>query len=227
MAANCLPSTQFSQVIYEDEFNSAKMNPEWQLIDPKGESIMWDKGQGYLEMSVEPGIDLWWGPPSGEGGNLDAPKILMAVRDDFAIETRLSTTGQQHGHGGLLVWKNPEAFLRFEKTSCAHAFRGDVRFESHLNRVLQLRGRRRWRSPHQLYLRLERHGNLFSAFCATDPTRWVSCGQTYINGDEPVMVGLHALCPGNLPPTSTRFEYFRVQKRQGEYNGGGVNDSER
>ena len=33
---------------------------------------------------------------------------------------------------------------------------------------------------------------------------------------DPVQVGLHALCPGNIPPTLTRFEYFRVFKRKSE-----------
>ena len=33
---------------------------------------------------------------------------------------------------------------------------------------------------------------------------------------DPVEVGLHALCPGNIPPTLTQFEYFRVFKRKGE-----------
>ena len=33
---------------------------------------------------------------------------------------------------------------------------------------------------------------------------------------DPVNVGLHALCPGNIPPTLTRFDYFRLLKRKGE-----------
>ena len=33
---------------------------------------------------------------------------------------------------------------------------------------------------------------------------------------DPVRVGLHALCPGNIPPTLTRFDYFRIFKRQSE-----------
>ena len=33
---------------------------------------------------------------------------------------------------------------------------------------------------------------------------------------EATDVGLHALCPGNIPPTLTRFDYFRVFKRKSE-----------
>ena len=31
-----------------------------------------------------------------------------------------------------------------------------------------------------------------------------------------VNVGVHALCPGNIPPTLTRFDFFRVFKRRSE-----------
>ena len=206
-------SSEFNTTVFEDEFDGINMNPEWMWEDPGGGG-MWQERQGYLEMSAEPGQDLWWGNPPGRGGNMDAPRILMETQGDFAIETRIRCTSQFREHGGLVVWKNPEVFLRLEKTSAAHAFRGDVRFESHINRVFQLRGRHAWRRVHQLYLRLERRGNLFSAFCATDPTRWVGCGQVYVGMGDPVQVGLHTLAPGNIPPTTTRFDYFRLQKRK-------------
>ena len=119
-------------------------------------------------------------------------------------------------HGGLLVWRSPEAFLRLEKTCGAHGFRGDVRFEQHVNRVFHLIGRRGWRRIRELYLRIERTGNLFSGYAATDPARWASVGQAYIGMGDTVQIGLHALAPGNVPPTITRFDYFRVQKRKQE-----------
>jgi hypothetical protein len=33
---------------------------------------------------------------------------------------------------------------------------------------------------------------------------------------DPLLVGLHALCPGNIPPTLTRFVFFRLKKRPSE-----------
>ena len=33
---------------------------------------------------------------------------------------------------------------------------------------------------------------------------------------DPVYVGMHALCPGNIPPTLTQFDYFRLFKRPSE-----------
>ena len=202
-------STEFSGMVFEDEFNGNKMKPEWKWIDPKGGGT-WTERQGYLEMNVSRGQDLY-------SGNMDAPRLVMQVSGDFAIETRLLVTRQQREHGGLLVWKSPEAFLRLEKTSGASHFRGDVRFERHVNRVYGLIGRGPgMRLDKYLFLRLERRGNQFSGFASSDGMSWAMCGTTYVGVGDPVMVGLHALCPGNLPPTLTRFEYFRLQKRPSE-----------
>jgi len=33
---------------------------------------------------------------------------------------------------------------------------------------------------------------------------------------DPIQVGVHALCPGNIPSTLTRFDYFRLLKRRKE-----------
>jgi len=208
-------SSEFSETVFEDEFYLDRMKPEWKWIDPKGGGV-WDARQGYLEMRADRGQDLWHGS-RGRGGNMDAPRLLMQVEGDFAIETRMRVYPQLREHGGLLVWKSPESFLRLEKTSGAHAFRGDVRFERHVNRVYGLVGRASgMQRLTQIYLRIERRGNLFSAFASTDGLNWAMCGQTFVGIGDPLLVGLHALCPGNIPPTLTRFDYFRLQKRPSE-----------
>jgi hypothetical protein len=30
--------------------------------------------------------------------------------------------------------------------------------------------------------------------------------------NDPLLVGMHALCPGNIPPTVTRFDYFKIMR---------------
>jgi len=208
-------SSEFNETVFEDEFYLDRMKPEWRWVDPKGGGS-WTARQGYLEMRADRGQDLWHGT-RGRGGNMDAPRLLMQVEGDFAAETRIRVYPQLREHGGLLVWKSPESFLRLEKTSGAHAFRGDVRFERHVNRVYTLVGRASGlRRLTEIYLRVERRGNLFSAFASTDGINWVMCGQTFVGIGDPLLVGLHALCPGNIPPTLTRFDYFRLQKRASE-----------
>ena len=207
-------SGEFTELVFEDEFIGNRMRPEWRWEDPQGGGA-WAERQGYLEMRTEPGQDLWHG--NGSGGDMSAPRLLMRVPGDFAIETRMRITPQLREHGGLLVWKNANRFLRLEKTSGPHAFRGDVRFERHVGRSFNLRGRGAGlRNVRELFLRLERRGNQFSSFASADGIQWKSCGQTNVGMGEAVDVGLHALCPGNIPPTLTRFDYFRVFKRRSE-----------
>ena len=123
---------------------------------------------------------------------------------------------QLREHGGLIIWKNENQFLRLEKTSGPHAFRGDVRFERHVNRRFGLVARGGMRNVRELFLRLERRGNQFSAFASQDGIHWRGVGVTRVAMGPRVQVGLHALCPGNIPPTLTRFDYFRLFKRRSE-----------
>jgi len=205
-------SSEFNKTVFEDEFYSDRMKPEWRWIDPKGGGT-WAARQGYLEIHADRNQDL----NPEHGGNFDAPRLVMQVSGDFAIETRLKVYPQLMEHGGLLVWKSPEAFLKLEKTAGAHNFKGDVRFEKIVSGVSSLVGRASgFRNIQQLFLRIERRGNLFAGFASTDGSNWGTCGQTYAGIGDPLLVGLHALCPGNIPPTLTRFDYFRLQKRQSE-----------
>ena len=208
-------SGEFTEMVFDDEFIGNRMRPEWRWEDPKGGGA-WAERQGYLQMRTEPGQDLWHGP-NGRGGDMSAPRLLMEVEGDFAIETRMPITPQQREHGGLLVWKHANQFLRLEKTSGPHAFRGDVRFERHVNRGYQLRGRGGGlKNARELFLRIERRGNQFSSFASDNGIQWRSCGQTNVGMGHRVRVGLHALCPGNIPPTLTRFDFFRLFKRRSE-----------
>ena len=209
-------SSEFGEVVFQDEFEGVQLRPEWRWEDPKGGGT-WSERQGYLDMRVEPGQDLWHGNPPGQGGNMDAPRLLQTISGDFAIETRIRVTPQLREHGGLLVWKDPNAFVRLEKTSGPHAFRGDVRFERHVNRVYSLVGRGAGlNNVKTVFLRLERKGNLFTGYASSDGVNWLSCGSTFVGMGDPVHVGLLSLCPGNIPATNTRFDYFRVLRRRSE-----------
>ncbi|HEX30170.1 TPA: DUF1349 domain-containing protein [Candidatus Poribacteria bacterium] len=208
-------SSQFNTLVFQDEFDGEQMNPVWRWVDPNGGGS-WSARQGYLVMRAEPGQDLWWGP-NGRGGDMSAPRLIQRISGDFAIETRIPVTPQLREHGGLLVWKDENAFLRLEKTSGPHAFRGDVRFERHINRIYQLVGRAPGlKRAKQVYLRIERSGNQFTGYASADGVNWMMCGTTNVGMGNPIWVGLHALAPGNIPPTVTRFDYFRIFRRRTE-----------
>lgn len=201
-------ATEFDRVVFEEEFKGASLDAGWQWVDPMGGGE-WRANQGYLEMRVQPGQDLWY------GANYDAPRILRPIAGDFAIETRLPVETTLLEHGGLLVWKNEHRFLRMDKTCGAHAWNGDVRFERHQWQTALLVGRGiDLRNVRQLYLRLERSGDVFTGFASADGITWQNVGSTVMGMSDPVHVGLYALAPGNVPPTLTRFDFFRISRRK-------------
>lgn len=210
-------SGEYSSMLFDDEFGNTTMDPAWRWVAPAGGGE-WSESQGYLQMNVQPGRDLWHGNPPGRGGNMDAPRLVMDLRGDFALETRIPVTPQLKEHGGILVWRHPGRFLRLEKTSGPHGFRGAVRFERHVDRVFSLvgRGPDTLINARHLYLRLERRGSQFTGFASQDGHTWTNCGTTNVGMGDPVQVGLHALCPGSIPATTTRFDYFRVYARHGD-----------
>ena len=207
---------RFRDIVFQDEFDTIR--PVWQWIDPRGDcrrelgrpatgGILRER-EGWLEVHVGPNHDLWWGP-NGRGGNMDAPRMVQPVSGDFALEIKMTSSQQRKEHGGILVWKDENRFVRLDKTSSLHAFRGDIRFETHVNRRYRAIGRGRQQSVMN-FLRLERTGHHFQAFCSTDGQNWQTCGNATVVMRDPVMVGMHALCPGNIPPTITRFDYFKI-----------------
>ena len=154
-----------------------------------------------------------WDPANVTGGTC-APRMLQEISGDFSIQVKMTCSKEQKEHGGILIWKNENLFLRLEKTSDLHAFRGDVRFEKHVYRRFGLIGRgagHRGNIFH--YLRLDRIGHEFSAYCSLDGVQWQTCGVDFIVMQDPIQIGVHALCPDNTPPTTTRFDYFRVLRR--------------
>jgi len=207
---------RFREIVFLDEFDT--LRPVWQWVDPRGDcrrelgrpavgGILRER-EGWLEIHAGPNHDLWWGP-DGRGGNMDAPRMLQPISGDFALEVKITASQQQKEHGGILVWKNDGRFVRLDKTSSLHAFRGDIRFETHVNRRYQAIGRGSQKSVMN-FLRLERTKHEFQAYCSTDGQNWQSCGTATVVMQDPIMVGMHALCPGNIPPTVTRFDYFKI-----------------
>lgn len=213
----------FTEVAFSDEFESLK--PHWQWVDPKGDCrhnfgahqqggiLTSARSENWLGISVPPGHDLWWGN-GGTGGDMSGPRLLMEVAGDFSIQVKMTCSKEQKEHGGILIWKNENCFIRHEKTSDLHAFRGDVRFEKHLYRRSWLIGRGTGhRGKLFNYLRVDRVGHEFSAFSSLDGVQWKTCGADFVVMHDPIQIGVHALCPGPIPPTTTRFDYFRVLRK--------------
>jgi len=205
-------SGEFTESIFEDEFSGRFLKHQWMWIDPEGGG-QWEEEQGFLRMQAESGHDL------NRRTNFNAPRLVVATTGDFAIETAIKVSNDLVDHGGLLVWRAENSFLRLEKTSVHHEFKGDVAFTSHRwgrNLIGRVGGLQR---VYKAHLRIERRGNQFTGLASADGISWRGCGTAVVGMGEPIEVGLFAIAPGeNATPTVTRFDYFRLFRRASDFS---------
>ncbi|HIE28799.1 TPA: hypothetical protein EYP66_16095 [Candidatus Poribacteria bacterium] len=68
-----------------------------------------------------------------------------------------------------------------------------------------------------VYLRLERMGDKFSAYCSSDGKNWLICGEVNFPAKDPIQVGIHATdgwCLwGDMADTAIKIDYFRILRR--------------
>jgi predicted ATPase/class 3 adenylate cyclase/regulation of enolase protein 1 (concanavalin A-like superfamily) len=203
-------SGQFIQTAFLDEFDGSALCPEWQWIDPKGNCCCELKG-AWLKIQADSACNLWgW-------NNFDAPRLLQGISGDFAIETKIAPANEiMPMEGGLLVWKDVNNFIRFEK-----GMRGknNMELSSGIDSKWEFFGRGMLVSD-AVYLRIERMGNIFSAYCSSDGENWLTCGEVNFPAEDPIQVGIHAI--GNIGAregnmldmvTAIRFGYFRLIRK--------------
>jgi len=198
------PSIDYVKIENIDSFDGDSLSPVWEWVDPKGDCDYKQLFPSGLHITIPPGHDL--------KANYDAPRLLQNVSGDFAIETRILDGENGKKSGGLVVWKNEDNYIRFEMPSSSW-WEDEVRFETNVkgNYIHPGRG---LLDAETLVLRLERRGHRFAGYCSVDGENWLTCGWVDLPMDNPIQVGIHALCPQS-PMTSTRFEYFKIL-RSGE-----------
>jgi Beta xylosidase C-terminal Concanavalin A-like domain len=201
------PARVFDRVLLDDDFVQPQLQREWQWHDPIGaSSYSLSDRPGYLTLSASERSDLW--PEQ----NLSAPRLLLEMGGDFALETRMEgdwdeRSGEDERGGeisGLLVWKDWLNFLRLEKRSMTARQKADVILEGRVNGEFCHIGRGRVRGP-VYYLRLERTAERFAALCSTDGKNWWTCGQAVFPARDPLLVGVHA-----IDGMTAHFDYVRV-----------------
>jgi len=197
------PSDLFDKVAFLDDFD--ELNQEWQWIDPRGD-CSYSISDGWLEMRSASGRNLF-------GGNLNAPRLMLEISGDFAIETKMMVSDDIPSVGGLLVWKDERNFIRFEKGLHGEH---EIGFSSNIDGDWQYYGRGLLVSL-VTYLRLERSNNTFRAYCSRDGASWMTCGDMNFSAEDPIQIGIHAIgnvgIRGGHIATATQFDYFRVLKQ--------------
>lgn len=183
------PSEEFRQLLFRDDFDGPELRPEWQWQDPiRVSSYSLSERRGHLTLRAGRGTDLH------PGSNLNAPRMLLEVRGDFALETKMEGDwhGSEIGMGGLLIWKDVLSFVRLDKFSDLNPLHhGDVSLEARDAEDYRVRGRGLLRGD-VFHLRLERTGERFAALCSTDGVHWLTCGYVDLPVKDPLRVGVWA-----------------------------------
>lgn len=208
------PSKKFPYNYFTDDFVGEAIDPSWSWIDELNDCTHNLVGDGTLEICAANGRGL--GGMEAGSMNLSAPRLLREISGDFAAEVcLLSAADEKPQIGGLLIWKDRDNFLRFEKgTDGIH----EVHLDGRADGMRLVSGRGLLPSNEASYLRLERVGNDFSSYCSTDGTRWFTCGKFELPIDDPIQVGIHAIgmidrtvyCGEYRDGTATLFRNFRI-----------------
>jgi hypothetical protein len=196
----------FAETSFWDEFDQPSLKPEWQWVNPRGDcSYSLTAQVDWLEIQAASGCDL------NRHRNTHAPRLLQEISGDFAIETKIASISKGIPTvGGLLVWKDSDNHIRFER---GRHGRDEIVLLGELDHFF---GRGMLVSDY-LYLRLERIEDKFSAYCSGDGVNWLTCGEVSFPVEDPIQVGVHAIgnigSRGRSMDTATRFDYFKVLRR--------------
>ena len=193
-------------ILFHDDFDEGVLSSSWEWLDPKYDSVLTFSRPGWLEIKAISGNDLQ--PRS----NLNAPRLLQAkaVSGDFAIETSISAPKNgRFQSGGLLIWKDEDNFLRFERgTWGADTVILQKREHGIFGHIVDL-----FFEENPAYLRMERRKSSYKALISEDKEKWQEVCSFNFEASDPLGVGIHAICMGiDLPPTITDFDYFKLSQ---------------
>jgi hypothetical protein len=118
-------SDEFSQLMFQDDFDARELRPVWQWHDPiQANAFSLSERPGFLTIRAGPEVDLF--PAS----NLNAPRMLIEVRGDFALETKMAGDWDERvemGTSGLLLWKDVLNYVCLDKFSMNARYHGSIK----------------------------------------------------------------------------------------------------
>jgi len=230
------PSKEFPHLTFVDDFEQGTTHPSWQWMDEFGDCAYKIVGAercvrlNGLEICAANGRDL-------DGLNKSAPRLMREISVSFAVEVCVSSASdnelavrstnelatrstEKPQMGGLLVWKDKDNFLRFEKG--VHG-QDEVRLYGYVDGKYQVAGRGilLGGGHEEVHLRLERAGEQFSAYCSVDGENWMICGKLMLPLNDPIQIGIHTIgmidrtiyCGSFKDGTATLFRRFQVWTR--------------
>jgi class 3 adenylate cyclase/tetratricopeptide (TPR) repeat protein len=204
-------SEKYSNIAFTDALDNDPLDSSWTWLNPLDDcsyTIIENKG---LEISAVNGRNL-------SGQNLSSPGFIREATGDFAVQVCiLSPSEDKPQLGGLLIWKDEGNYICFTK---GDSDRYGFQFFGYLDKKQLMAGRGYLpdENDEKVYLRLERSGDIFSAYVSTDGINWLTCGRLTMSLDDPIQVGIYAhgmidrtvYCGEYREGSATTFREFRI-----------------
>jgi DNA-binding SARP family transcriptional activator/tetratricopeptide (TPR) repeat protein/regulation of enolase protein 1 (concanavalin A-like superfamily) len=173
---------------FTHSFSEGPLPPDLVWVDPLGAGPPASHPGEPLKLMPPEGLDLW------PHNNLNAPRLLVPVDDDFVAETHVTIGEEGAVAAGLLLWVSDHDYVRLER---ADVVNGDgIQMEARVGGEYLLLGRG-WLRPRSIWLRLERFGGQVRGLCSEDREQWWACGSTAFRSEGPVKVGLACIAQGS------------------------------
>lgn len=193
----------FSVPICDDDFSPAP-DDRWCWVDPSRRGTL-SAGEGLVIHAPE-ATDLWH-------LNFMAPRLLMEVVGDCAIETVCQGTGDGMPIGGLCLWVDEHNFLSLARGTLGQ---GEIMFGGSIQGRDRTIGRGRLVDD-KLHLRIERAGGRVRGLCSVDGARWDLVGE--VQWDLPGSVRFGPYVAGivdrtrhpGAPPHGGALRFDRIQ----------------
>jgi regulation of enolase protein 1 (concanavalin A-like superfamily) len=192
-------SCVFASVGYNDDFTSTSLNSYWTTAGTPAATFNTTANPGYLRITCPTG------PALSPTSNFDAPRILQPVTGDFEATTLVGGDFTESGfRGGLLVWKDTNNYMRFEKWGTNQVLMYGV-----LDGTITYKQGTLPANYNPLYLKLEKSGTTLTSLWSTDGIAWNTLQSSTFNAADPVEVGLFAINVGSVP-FNADFDYFHI-----------------
>jgi predicted ATPase/class 3 adenylate cyclase len=188
------PRSLPGEPLLREEFDGDEWHPLLRWHDVTGRSrVDRTTRPGWIGLYPAEGCDLW--PPK----DLNAPRLLAAVRGDFLAQTRVELGSGTGALAGLLVWQDERHFARLELQARRAGWdRVEAVLEACVDGEFWQIGRgqcARQPGTHAVggWLRLERRGHELRALCSEDDEQWLACGRVDLPPGGADEVGLAAI----------------------------------
>jgi len=183
------------------QFDHDPVASGWEWVNSAEDCTYQIYGKG-IEINVPTDHDIW-------RSNHKGPGLIREIQGDFIAETYIQDGSAGKRHGGLIVWKDTDNYIRLDIPSSG-IFENIVYMTGNVAGNPIIFGGCSFKYD-KVWLRIERKGDRFTGYLSKDGENWCYCGSVDIHVEDPIKIGIHALCY-ITPSTSTRFEYFKIYR---------------